>query len=272
MDGFEISNNSFELFNSTYIFNSRDIAAYFKWFSVPNYLEVSYMQYVFSLGTTVLAKPLTTDFEYFKNEVFKELYYLWANGFENEKSDISNMIRPGSMALICSQECVNLESYMKLITLHLIFSANLPYVNINFTGLPLSLGIKCSFDEYESNVVTAFKVLNLDCCDRFRKPFDLSRGVPDELLSVSLNEHYKKALRGNVDFRAMLHRDQQSKLEQLKKESLAQLGTANLIKPVVPHNPSGSRTPIGASDPLGQPMDKSSVKTDSKNQQKGAPL
>ncbi|MBR3143470.1 MAG: hypothetical protein IKF09_10035 [Clostridiales bacterium] len=48
-----------------YIYNSRDVAAYFKYFSVPNYLEVSYMQYVFNLGTNVLAEPLTRDFEAF---------------------------------------------------------------------------------------------------------------------------------------------------------------------------------------------------------------
>ena len=49
-----------------YIFNARDIAAYIKYFSVPQYLEVSYMQYIFNLGPTVLAVPLTRDFESFK--------------------------------------------------------------------------------------------------------------------------------------------------------------------------------------------------------------
>ena len=78
-----------------YIYNSRDVAAYFKYFSVPNYLEVSYMQYVFNLGTNVLAEPLTRDFEAFKKEVYRELYFLWATGFENEKADISKMTTEG---------------------------------------------------------------------------------------------------------------------------------------------------------------------------------
>ena len=53
----------------SYYFNARDVAAYFKYFSVPSYLEVSYMQYVFNLGKRVLAEPLTRDFEQFKREV-----------------------------------------------------------------------------------------------------------------------------------------------------------------------------------------------------------
>ncbi|MCQ2482348.1 MAG: hypothetical protein MJ153_02530 [Clostridia bacterium] len=263
-------NNSETNYN-TYIFNSRDIAAYFKWFSVPNYLEVSYMQYIFSLGSVVLAKPLTNDFESFKNEVYKELYYLWANGFENEKSDISNMIRPGSMALICSDACINLESYMKLITLHLIFSTNLPYVNINFTGLPLSLGIKCSFDEYEKNVAVAVKTLNLESFDRFRKPFDLDLGVPDELLSISLNEHYRTILRTNVDFKAMLREEQRQSLEKLKKESLERLEISPDGKRKVPPSVNGEYVRADSNDSNGFSVEKSSYKTNSKNQPKGAP-
>ncbi len=263
--------NNCETDYNTYIFNSRDIAAYFKWFSVPNYLEVSYMQYIFSLGSVVLAKPLTNDFESFKNEVYKELYYLWANGFENEKSDISNMIRSGSMALICSDACINLESYMKLITLHLIFSTNLPYVNINFTGLPLSLGIKCSFDEYEKNVAVAVKTLNLDSFDRFRKPFDLNLGVPDELLCISLNEHYKAILRSNTDFRAMLREEQRQKLEKLKKESLERFENDTEDKKTVPPSVNGEYVRLDSNDLQRFSIDKPSYKTNSKNQPKGAP-
>ena len=74
-----------------YVFNARDIAAYLKWFNVPGYLEVTYLQYFFSIGKKILAEPLTRDFEKFKSEVYRELYYLWANGFEDDKSDISKM-------------------------------------------------------------------------------------------------------------------------------------------------------------------------------------
>lgn len=84
-----------------YIYNARDIAAYFKYFSVPQYLEVSYMQYIFNIGTPVIAAPLCKDFERFKNDVYRELYYLWALGFEDERSDIANMTSGGDFAIIC---------------------------------------------------------------------------------------------------------------------------------------------------------------------------
>ena len=110
-----------------YIYNSRDVAAYFKYFSVPSYLEVSYMQYIFNLGNKVLAEPLTRDFESFKKEVYRELYFLWANGFEDEKADISKMTTESDLSLICDQDCICLESYMKLICLaeaSIIFSSS----------------------------------------------------------------------------------------------------------------------------------------------------
>ena len=89
-----------------YIYNARDIAAYIKYFSVPQYMEVSYMQYIFNIGTPVMAAPLCKDFEKFKNEVYRELYLLWANGFEDEKSDVANMTVGGYRAIICDQECI----------------------------------------------------------------------------------------------------------------------------------------------------------------------
>ena len=193
-----------------YTYNARDVAAYFKWFSVPNYLEVSYMQYIFNLGDTVLAKPLTTDFEKFKTEVFRELYYLWANGFEDEKSDVSLMPAVGSIALICDQECISLESYMKLIKLHLIFSKFLPYVKINFAGLPLSLGLRCDYEVYEANVVKIVEGLNLVCMDFTDRVFDLHMGVPDELLLISLNSEFKERIFGSTDIRTHSKKDSKS--------------------------------------------------------------
>ncbi len=203
-----------------YIFNSRDIAAYIKYFSVPQYLEVSYMQYIFNLGPTVLAVPLTRDFESFKKDVYRELYFLWANGFEDEKSDISYMIEKGQLTLICDQDCINLESYMKLITLHLIFTRSLPYANLNFYGLPLQLGIRCDFDVYERNVATITEALQLNVKDRFGNPFDLKQGVPDELLRLSLNDDLKKMLNESADFKLALREAQQRHMMELKENSL----------------------------------------------------
>lgn len=215
---------------SKYIFNARDIAAYFKWFSVPQYLEVSYMQHIYSIGKPVLAAPLTKDFEKFKGEVYRELYYLWANGFEDEKSDISYMVEEGARALICEQECINLESYMKLITLHLIFTKNLPYVKLNFTGLPLSLGIRCDFEQFERNVVMAINGLSLYCQDAFGKPFDLSLGVPDELLSISLDESFKKSILKGQDFREKLRSEQKARMKELKEKSIEIFGSIPMQK------------------------------------------
>ena len=48
-----------------YIYNARDIAAYITYFSVPQYMEVSYMQYIFNIGTPVIAAPLCRDFLYY---------------------------------------------------------------------------------------------------------------------------------------------------------------------------------------------------------------
>ncbi len=204
-----------------YIFNARDIAAYFKWFSVPSHLEVTYMQYFFSMGTDVIATPLTRDFELFKKEVYRELYYLWANGFEDDKSDISCIPPKDALAVICDQECINLESYMKLITLHLIFSRYLPYVKINFMGLPLSLGIRCDFSVYEKNVLKAINTLNLTSSDAFGKPFNLEMGVPDELLLIGLDKEFKKKINGENDFRMVLRRSEKAMMDELREKSFA---------------------------------------------------
>lgn len=201
-----------------YIYNSRDIAAYFKYFSVPSYLEVSYMQYVFNLGNKVLAEPLTRDFESFKKDVYRELYFLWANGFEDEKADMSKMTADGSLALICEQECICLESYMKLICLHLIFSSNLPYITLNFTGLMTQLGIKCGVEVYEEDCRKICESLQLEVSDSFGKPFNLSLGIPDELLRVRLSSEFKQGL-DNRNFKETLKSEQMNWLKELKEKS-----------------------------------------------------
>lgn len=248
---------------SKYIFNARDIAAYFKWFSVPAYLEVTYMQHIYSIGKPVLAAPLTKDFEAFKGEVYRELYYLWANGFEDEKSDISCMAEDGAVTLICDQSCINLESYMKLITLHLIFTKNLPYVQINFTGLPLRLGIRCDFEEYERNVVKAINGLNLYCVDAFGKPFDLNLGVPDELLSISLDATFRATTLEGHDFRERVRSEQKIKMKELKENSLKIFGSIPTLKK------TKTKTKKKSSKTRGEIANKSQT---SKGQPKGAPL
>ena len=250
---------------SKYIFNARDVAAYFKYFTVPAHLEVSYMQHMFSLGSPILAAPLTREFEAFKNEVYRELYYLWANGFENEKSDISNMPERGALALIRDQDCINLESYMKLITLHLIFTHNLPYVNINFMGLPLSLGIRCDFEKYEENVVRCVTGLNLVSKDKFGKPFDLRLGVPDELLQLSLSEEFRNEVLLSNDFRKSLREEEQEKMAKLRADSLKEFGSIPAI------NRSTKKRKVSTTSKKTRYTAKKPI-TRTNNQPKGMPL
>ena len=223
-----------------YIYNSRDVAAYFKYFSVPSYLEVSYMQYIFNLGNKVLAEPLTRDFESFKKEVYRELYFLWANGFENEKADISKMTTEGEFTLICDQECICLESYMKLICLHLIFSSNLPYITLNFTGLMTQLGIKCGVDLYEENCRKVCESLQLEVSDAFGKPFDLSLGIPDELLRVRLSAEFKEGL-DTRNFKETLRSEQMNWLKDLKDKSFKLFGSIPARKKTTGNKTSSSR-------------------------------
>ena len=251
-----------------YIFNASDIAAYFKWFSVPSYLEVSYMQYIFSIGKPVLAAPLTADFENFKKEVYRELYYLWACGFENERSDISNMHDGSSFAVICDQECINLESYMKLIALHLIFTKNLPYVKINFTGLPLAIGLECDYSIYEENVYKAVTGLDLECTDMFGRPFDLRNGIPDELLRLSLTSRFKQEVIAGRDFRESLKKNQDEKMSELKEKSLKIFGTIPIGKRQ--RRPASSRRRSPSSDRSRGEIANS--KSTSSAQPKGIPL
>ena len=251
-----------------YIYNARDIAAYIKYFSVPQYMEVSYMQYIYNIGTPVMAAPLCKDFEKFKNEVYRELYHLWACGFEDEKSDITYMMGPGELAQICDQECINLESYMKLITLHLIFTRSLPYVNLNFAGMPLSLGVDCDYSIFESNVVKCIDSLNLESRDRFGKEFDLAKGVPDELLQISLTDEFRKILKDS-DFRESLRKEQKDRMSELREESLKIFGSIPFAKRKKGAAISGTVPSVSVRKSLGERANRS---TTSRNQPKGTPL
>lgn len=251
-----------------YVFNARDIAAYFKWFSVPQYLEVSYMQHIFNIGSPVLATPLTKNFEQFKKEVYRELYYLWAHGFENERSDISYMTSEGDMALICDQECINLESYMKLITLHLIFTKNLPYVNLNFMGLPLQLGIRSEFSVYEENVFKAVTGLNLVANDKFGRPFDLSLGVPDELLCISLTSDFKKEILQKHDFKTTLKNEQKEHLTELREKSLKEFGNEPVPTKRKVNRTKSTKMKVNSATQ----GERANSKSTSRNQPKGIPL
>lgn len=202
-----------------YLYNARDIAAYFKWAGVSSHQEKEYLNYIFMIGKDILAKPLTKDYDQFEQAVYRELYYLWSEGFENEYSDIATIAPKGAVSLICDQEFITLESYMKLLALHLIFSRNLPYVHINFTGLMLPLGLKGEFTDFEKNVVVACETLHLTTQDVFSQPFDLHLGIPDEMLCLCLEPEFRKTLSAHEDFRKRFIKNAASRLQELKKTS-----------------------------------------------------
>ena len=134
------------------------------------------------------------------------------------------MTSEGDLSLICDQECICLESYMKLICLHLIFSGNLPYITLNFTGLMTQLGIKCDVALYEANCKTVCDSLQLEVFDTFGKPFDLSLGIPDELLRVSLSAEFKQGLNSG-NFKEALRSEQMTWLKDLKDKSFKLFGS-----------------------------------------------
>ena len=204
-----------------YLYKSRDIAAYFKWAGVSSHQEKEYLHYIFMIGSEILAKPLTKEYETFETAVYRDLYYLWSEGFENEFSDIATIAPKGSVSLICDQDFICLESYMKLLALHLIFSRNLPYVHVNFNGLMLPLGLKGEFTDYERNVAVACETLHLVTRDVFGKPFDLNLGIPDEVLCLSLEPSFRQSLSAHDDFRKRFIKHAASRLAELKLTSKA---------------------------------------------------
>ena len=179
------------------------------------------MNYIFQIGADILAKPLTRDYDEFEKAVYRELYYLWSEGFENEFSDIATIAPKGAVSLICDQEFITLESYMKLLALHLIFSRNLPYVHVNFTGLMLPLGLKGEFSDYEKNVVKACEILHLTTHDVYNQPFDLNLGIPDETLCLCLDTEFRKTLSEHEDIRKRFIKNAATRLQEFKKTSAA---------------------------------------------------
>lgn len=203
-----------------YLFNARDIAAYFKWSGIPGFLEKNYLEFLFEHRKHLLARPMTTDYETFERDVFREMYFLWSVGFVNEFSDVSLIAPDGALTLFCDQRFIGLESYMKLISLHLILSANLPYVRINFVGLPLLLGISGDYDQFEKNVHYSFDALRLHASDIFGKDFDISVGIPNELLCVSLSKGLKDAIFGENGSGRRASIDDSVQMTILKDKSL----------------------------------------------------
>ncbi|MBN1775884.1 MAG: hypothetical protein JW817_05410 [Clostridiales bacterium] len=203
-----------------YLYNARDIAAYFKWAGVPAHLEKDYLQFLFEKSDGLLARPLSANYGIFEQEVFREMYYLWSVGFENEYSDVELIAPDGAIAIFCNQKFIALESYMKLIALHLMLSGNLPYVRINFVGLPLLLGISGDYVAFEENLTLAFSALRLQATDIFGKEFDLNKGIPNELLCISLQKDLKDRIFGEDGTGRRARPDSEARMRALVEKSL----------------------------------------------------
>lgn len=213
-----------------YRYNALDIAAYFKWTSMPAETERIYLDLLFQMRENLLARPLAKDFESFSQAVFREMYHVWARGFESEFSDINLIAPEGSTALICDQGFLALESYMKLLTIHLILTENLPYVRIYFVGLPLLLGIDKDYADFERNVALAAETLRLHATDSRGNDFDLSLGLPNEALCLSLNPEYRKVLFGSVGYRVKRTNDYQEKMRILREKSRRDIEAETVLR------------------------------------------
>jgi len=236
-----------------YRYNALDIAAYLKWTSVPAEAERTYLDLIFQMREHIIARPLTKDFETFAQAVFRELYHVWARGFENEFSDVRLIAPEGSVALFCDQEFLSLESYLKLLSLHLIMTENLPYVRINFVGLPLLIGTEGEFLDFEKNVALAAYVLRLEAKDDRGNVLDLTQGIPSEPLCLSLQSEFRKELFGSSGYRIKRSNDYQEKMRILREKSKQEQDVRDILK-AGSENRRGRRSYLpGVEIVLGQP-------------------
>lgn len=215
---------------SYYRYNALDIAAYIKWTSIPAETERTYLDLLFQMRENILARPLAKDFESFAMAVFREMYHVWARGFENEFSDVNLIAPEGSVALFCDQEFLALESYMKLLTLHLILTENLPYVRINFAGLPLLIGIEGEYSDFEKNLAEAAKMLRLATKDDRGNVFNLSQGIPNEPLCLGLQSEFRAELFGAGGYRVKRNNDYQEKMRILREKSRREQEVREILK------------------------------------------
>ncbi len=252
-----------------YRYNALDIAAYIKWTGIPADTERMYLDLLFQMREQILARPLAKDFESFTQAVFREMYHVWARGFENEFSDVNLIAPEGSAALFCDQEFLALESYMKLLSLHLILTENLPYVRINFVGLPLLIGIEGEFSEFEKNLGVAAEMLRLVTTDDRGNNINLVHGIPSEPICLGLQSEFRKALFGSGGYRIRRSNDYQEKMRLLREKSRREQEVREILRsgtdsrrdhkgflPGIPIYFTGS-APTGAITATGAPADQS---------------
>lgn len=201
-------------------YSALDVAAYFKWSSLPHEAETAYLEFLYQLRSDILARPVTENLDSFKQAVFREMYHVWSRGFENEFSDVNFIAPEGTIALFCDQEFFALESYMKLLAIHLLVSANLPFIRVHLMGFPMLLGIDGTWEEYHDNLNRAAKALDLSILNQDEKPLDIHAPLPLNPIHIGLSEAYSDKLFGKGSKRKKLYKDYREKMQVLREKSI----------------------------------------------------
>ncbi len=213
-----------------YRYNALDIAAYLKWTGMPSDREREQLRLLYDMREPLLARPISKDIELFYREVFRQMYHLWARGFENEFSDVARIADEGQTAIFCDQEYLPLESYMKLLALHLILSDHLPYIRINFTGLPLLTGVEGPYHDFERNVALSAKALCLSITGSDGKDINPEEGLPEDISRIRLNDEFRREIFGESRFRKPNGDSYTVQLQLLKDISQHEKAAQDLLK------------------------------------------
>lgn len=208
-----------------YRYNALDIAAYLKWSSIPVSGEEACLTLLYEMRDALLARPLAKDYSEFSREVFRQMYHLWSRGFENEFSDVNLIAEEESVALLCDQDFLALENYLKLLALHLIVVDSLPYIRINFSGLPLLIGVEGDYSNYDKNLAKALTALHLTASDYRNEPYNFAAGIPDAPLKLALEPKFRIRIFGSKGYRTSKLSDAKEKMRQLQEESRLRQGS-----------------------------------------------
>ena len=203
----------------SYRYHALDIAAYLKWASVSPEAEPSYLSFFYQLREEILARPFTRTYEEFCQAVFREMYHVWSRGFENEFSDVNRIAGEETLAIFCEPDFLALESYMKLLALHLMVSVQLPYIRIQLAGLPLLLGLAAWWERFALNLGCAAEALALVVCDEADEPMAALSAFPVQPVHIRLCTGYRKKVLVRNGKTLCLMNDSQEKLQVLRESS-----------------------------------------------------
>lgn len=203
-----------------YRYNALDVASYFKWTSLPSYAEQTYLEFLYQFREDLFARPFSGTFASFSQAVFREMYHVWSRGFENEFSDVKRISPEGAIALFCEPDFLTLESYMKLLALHLIVSSRLPYIRIHLIGLSFLLGVEGSWQSYQRNLGLAADALELSLTDENGNEIDAKADVPRQPIRIALKDSLRLRVFGQSREDHRMINNYQEKMLKLKEQSV----------------------------------------------------